>query len=174
MKLLLVRHAKAVHPSDWNDVGQADQDRPLTKAGVQKFSNVVYRLRAAISGRVHIFSSPTLRTLATAHIFAEGFGADQPKVLSALTQNTSMADLERVLLKKLSVKSTLVLVGHENHLAKIVAFLLEGNAFDVFHFKKGGCAMLDIAIQNQKLRAQLLWMITPNFLLRLPDGIVPQ
>ncbi|HEY0245371.1 MAG TPA: histidine phosphatase family protein [Mucilaginibacter sp.] len=85
-KLLLVRHARATH-----ETGFVDFERPLQYEGLQD--------SAIMAGRVHehnlipqlLVSSPALRALTTANIFAEHLSLPQPdtdKSIYDATQET--------------------------------------------------------------------------------------
>jgi phosphohistidine phosphatase len=64
--LLLIRHAKATHES-----GYVDFDRPLKQSGMQDALFMANVLKRQASIPEIIVTSPALRTLTTAQIFAE-------------------------------------------------------------------------------------------------------
>jgi phosphohistidine phosphatase len=65
-RLTLVRHAK----SDWSLPGQNDWDRPLNKRGQRDAPDMARRLRARRLRPDLILSSPAVRALTTATVFA--------------------------------------------------------------------------------------------------------
>jgi len=72
-KLLLVRHAKAVHDADYSDF-----ERPLKHSGITDAIAMADRLSKESAIPELLVTSPSLRTLATADIFAEHFGLRKP------------------------------------------------------------------------------------------------
>jgi len=72
-KLLLIRHAKATH-----ETGYADFERPLKQSGLQDAADMASRLVAQSIIPQLVISSPALRTLTTANIFAEHLSLQQP------------------------------------------------------------------------------------------------
>jgi phosphohistidine phosphatase len=77
-KLLLVRHAK----SSWNDITQADFDRPLNERGNKDAPRMAKRL---IKDGVEIdafISSPAVRALTTAEYFAEAYDVKKKNVVT--------------------------------------------------------------------------------------------
>ncbi|HEY0895733.1 MAG TPA: histidine phosphatase family protein [Sphingobacteriaceae bacterium] len=76
-KLLIVRHAK----SDWNDPELRDFDRPLNERGERNAPEMARRLiRQDLVPQV-LVSSPALRALTTAELFAGVFGYDTASII---------------------------------------------------------------------------------------------
>lgn len=75
-RLLLVRHAK----SDWDNINLADFDRPLNKRGKKNAPEMAERLINQKLIPQHLVSSPALRALSTAIVFAEAFGIEKSKI----------------------------------------------------------------------------------------------
>jgi phosphohistidine phosphatase len=72
-KLLLIRHAKAVH-----NTGYADFERPLKHSGTEDATLMAQRLINESIIPQLLVTSPALRTLATADIFAEHLELPRP------------------------------------------------------------------------------------------------
>jgi len=72
-KLLLIRHAKAVH-----ETGYTDFERPLKYSGLHDAAVMADRLLEHSIVPQILVSSPALRTLTTANIFAEHLLLPQP------------------------------------------------------------------------------------------------
>jgi phosphohistidine phosphatase len=72
-KLLLIRHAKATH-----EKGFIDFERPLTQSGLLDAEIMASRLREKKLIPQILISSPALRTLTTANVFAEHLSLAQP------------------------------------------------------------------------------------------------
>ncbi|MFB9845070.1 SixA phosphatase family protein [Mucilaginibacter ginsenosidivorans] len=73
-KLLLIRHAKAVH-----DLSYDDFERPLRKSGIKDAEFMAERLLAEKIIPQKLFTSPALRTLSTADIFTQFLSLSKPK-----------------------------------------------------------------------------------------------
>jgi phosphohistidine phosphatase len=73
-KLLLIRHAKAVH-----DVGYDDFERPLTPSGIRDAELMAGRLQKKSIVPQLLVSSPAIRALATADIFSEFLSLGKPR-----------------------------------------------------------------------------------------------
>jgi phosphohistidine phosphatase len=69
--LYLVRHAK----SDWSDPALSDPQRPLNARGRRDAPAMARRLAQRYRRPQLLLSSPALRAMRTAEIFARGFGA---------------------------------------------------------------------------------------------------
>ena len=65
--LTLVRHAK----SSWDNPALADFDRPLNARGERDAPRMAQHVRRALGIPDRIVSSPALRALTTARVFAE-------------------------------------------------------------------------------------------------------
>ncbi|MGZ3927709.1 MAG: SixA phosphatase family protein, partial [Mucilaginibacter sp.] len=73
-KLLLVRHAKASH-----DINYSDFERPLKHSGINDAILMAERLNSESIKPQLLVTSSSLRTLATADIFAEHLALARPK-----------------------------------------------------------------------------------------------
>ena len=98
--LYLVRHAK----SSWNIPGLGDIDRPLNERGYSDAHEMAKRIRkknssqgAGSSGNI-IISSPAIRAVSTALIFARTFSIDPSRVhLHPLLYDTSSKHYQSVI-----------------------------------------------------------------------------
>ena len=73
-KLLLVRHAKAVH-----DLSYSDFERPLKKSGMQDAIMMSERLNSELISPQILVTSPSIRTQSTADILSEHLELPKPK-----------------------------------------------------------------------------------------------
>lgn len=73
-KLLLIRHAKAVHDTSYEDF-----ERPLTPSGIKDAEFMAERLQKKGVVPQILVSSPAIRALATADIFSEYLSLSKPK-----------------------------------------------------------------------------------------------
>jgi phosphohistidine phosphatase len=72
-KLLLVRHAKAVHDDSYSDF-----ERPLKHSGMRDTTIMAERIESASHVPELLVTSPSLRTLATANILSEHLQLPRP------------------------------------------------------------------------------------------------
>jgi phosphohistidine phosphatase len=80
-KLLLIRHAKAVH-----DISYKDFERPLKHSGIQDAILMSERLNSESISPQALITSPSIRTQATADIIAEHLELPKP------TENAKVYD----------------------------------------------------------------------------------
>ena len=76
-KLLLVRHAK----SDWNNLNLADFDRPLNERGQKNAPEMAKRLMKNGIIPELLVSSPALRALTTAELFAQELQYERSEIV---------------------------------------------------------------------------------------------
>ena len=116
-KLYLLRHAEAAPKEDYRH----DSLRPLTDAGKHQ---AVAAAAAAKKNRIFfdvILTSPCLRALQTAEIFADAYAMrDQPVAEPALAPGCSVKDIKETIKKYRDVQRVLC-VGHEPDLGVIAA-----------------------------------------------------
>jgi phosphohistidine phosphatase len=135
-KLLLIRHAKATHES-----GYADFDRPLKQSGMQDALLMADIIKDRSIVPEYIMSSPALRTLTTAQIFAEHLhlppsGTD-PKIYEA-----SEYALVNVINNLPNEYDYIGLVGHNPGISQLL-YYLTGQLRDV-----PTCAVALISFDN--------------------------
>lgn len=107
--LILVRHAK----SSWNDPVLRDFDRPLNERGKQDAPLMAKRLAARGIRPQRVLSSPALRTVSTAEVFANQLSI--PTSLIHLEQQIYQSDhpqLLRLLNQQDDKVDVIMLVGH--------------------------------------------------------------
>ena len=75
--LYLVRHAK----SSWENPGLGDAERPLMGKGIRKSKLVIESLQKKQIIPDLIISSPAVRAIETARIFARGLGYPEEKIM---------------------------------------------------------------------------------------------
>ncbi|AYL94709.1 SixA phosphatase family protein [Mucilaginibacter celer] len=116
-KLMLIRHAKATHES-----GYADFDRPLKPSGMQDAALMATLLRGQMQIPEIVVTSPALRTLNTAEIFANQFKIPAPltdKRIYEASENTWVK-----VVNDLPVDHNFVaVVGHNPGISHILYYL---------------------------------------------------
>lgn len=121
MKLLtLVRHAK----SSWDYAELNDFERPLNDRGRRDAPLMAERTRQLLGVPDRLVSSPALRAITTAHIFAEAFGLSrddielQPKIYDAAV-NT----LLRIVRERDERDGHVVMFGHNPGFSELANLL---------------------------------------------------
>ncbi|MEO3406558.1 histidine phosphatase family protein [Mucilaginibacter sp. CAU 1740] len=116
-KLMLIRHAKATHES-----GYADFDRPLKPSGMQDAALMATLLRGQSEIPEIVVTSPALRTLTTAEIFANQFKVPAPltdKRIYEASENTWVK-----VVNELPVDHDFIaVVGHNPGISHILYYL---------------------------------------------------
>jgi len=74
--LYLVRHAK----SSWDHPGLSDAERPLLEKGIRKSVPVIKYLKERGAIPNLMISSPAVRAIETARLFARGFGYEESNI----------------------------------------------------------------------------------------------
>ncbi|MEZ4820026.1 MAG: hypothetical protein R3A45_09075 [Bdellovibrionota bacterium] len=64
MKILMVRHAKALDRDAWSAQQKKDMDRPLSQSGIEEFLLIAKRLAKSVDGVDCILTSPAAMQLA--------------------------------------------------------------------------------------------------------------
>jgi phosphohistidine phosphatase len=161
MKLLIIRHAAAV---PHGTPGIADDDRPLTPKGKEKFRVAAQGL-ARIADRPDVLlTSPLPRARATADLAARAFKRIEPSVEPALAHGG--VDAIVAALGHQPPEATVAIVGHEPVLGALLARLLGAPDEARLPFKKGGAALVDLP-EGPSGRARLIWFLKPRILRRL-------
>jgi phosphohistidine phosphatase len=163
VRLLIIRHAVAV---ERGTPGIADDDRPLTPAGEQKFRKVARGLAEVAPRPDAILSSPLPRAWRTAEIAAAAFGKVVPEKTTALVGG-SLADLARALVGY-PPDAAVALVGHEPHLSFVLAELLGSRTPERLAFRKGGAALVEVPGRLAE-GGSLVWFLTPKLLRALGE-----
>ena len=162
--LFLIRHAIAA------DAGASYPDdtlRPLTEAGVDRWTREVRGLVLLDAAMDVILTSPLLRCRQTAALLSEGLEGRPPvEVVDALRPGASLEALMEPLGAHRRA-AAVALVGHEPSIGAIVASLL-GAAVPV-PFKRGAVCRVDVAAFPPRAAGTLVWMLPPRALRRLGE-----
>lgn len=153
MLLYLVQHGDAKREEE-------DPSRPLSDKGredVRKVASYASRLKIEVE---EIFHSGKLRAKQTAEILSEHL-----KIAKGISETDSIAPLDNPLIwtERLKDRTTsLMLVGHLPHLAKLSSLLLCGDMEKtVVAFRMGGIVCLK---RDDTGKWSLQWMIIPEIL----------
>lgn len=153
MRIYLLRHGDAA------DLGpNGDDERPLTKAGIEKLTAACRTYAVLIGEPERIVSSPLLRARQTAAILAEACGyrgeAEQDPILVPGGEPGLALELLRV-----EPVDSIVLVGHEPHLGSLFGLLLTGSEQHAVPLKKGMLVGLEMETPRS-LVARLLFALS--------------
>ena len=157
MDLYVLRHGIA---AERDGRRYPDDDlRPLTPKGVARMRREAAGMRALGVRPDAIVSSPLVRAMQTAEIARDALGAAL-SVSEALTPGAHPALLLAELAATRGDGEAVMVVGHEPHLSRLVAFALTGGAEDgLVRLKKGGLCRLRLDGDGG---GQLLWALTPG------------
>src|ERR1043166_4606686 len=122
MRLLLIRHGKAVSRQRFAARGLDDAHRPLTKKGRRRLEDAMAGLRARVPTLGVIASSPLQRAVQTAEILSQAYPGSRIVQRRDLAPGASMQDLLRWL-EQQSGAAPLAAVGHEPDLTQLMEAL---------------------------------------------------
>jgi phosphohistidine phosphatase len=164
MLLYLVRHGVAIDRSDPKCPPEAE--RPLTAKGVQKTRSAALGLSFLGAQPDVLITSPYVRAVQTAEIFAEalGFPPEKVRVSEALKPAENPADIVKEVLKVRAKE--VACFGHAPHLDAVLAYV-SGARSAFTELKKAGVACLEYTPAQG--RWDLRWLLTAKVLRELGD-----
>jgi phosphohistidine phosphatase len=164
MNLYLLRHAIALDRTEWK---KADEERPLTDKGRKKMVQAAEGMKSLGVEFDWILTSPYRRAHDTALIIADVYKAQKKLRLSRpLTPDGDPKTLMRHLALDFRAWETVLLVGHEPYLSKLMGMLI-GGADVKIDFKKGGLCLLAADSLAYGACATLEWLVPPKLLRKL-------
>lgn len=159
MLLYLVRHGIAIDRSD--PKAPAEAERPLTAKGVQKTRAAALGLNE-LGAKPEVFiSSPYVRAVQTAEIFAEalGYSPNKIRMSDALKPAANPADIVKEI-QRIRAKE-ITCFGHAPHMDLCIAHL--SGARGVYtELKKAGVVCFEHSAPHG--RWTLRWLVTPKML----------
>jgi phosphohistidine phosphatase len=163
MQLYVVRHGIAIDRED--PKCPPDPERYLTEEGIEKTKRVATAVAALDASPDLFLSSPYVRAMQTAEIFAAALGYAKQRIRRAdlLLPGAEPALFFRELAKDKQT-STLFVFGHAPHLDELIATAL-GSKHHFTSLKKAGVALLELKRVSPP-SGQLLWLATPKILRR--------
>ncbi|WP_145245113.1 SixA phosphatase family protein [Aeoliella mucimassa] len=159
MYLYVARHAWAGHygdPGDWGD----DSLRPLTTEGIERYRQVLKRLRSADMSPTVIATSPYTRCLQTAELIAEVCGGDLVE-LEALALGAELDEL--VAWSNEQNVDHVCWVGHNPDVQHLTASLV-GDGYGSIRFAKGSVAAVRFYGDIEPGQGELYWHATAKLL----------
>lgn len=165
MTLYMLRHAIALDRSDWRG---KDSDRPLTPEGRRKMRKAAQGIKRLKLDVDWIITSPYRRAYDTAEIVAKTLKAKKKlRVLKDLASNGDAAGAMRHLALDYRSKDSLLLVGHDPYLSRLVSVLIGAERPLALDFKKGGLCKLSADSLTYGPCATLEWWLPPKLLRHL-------
>lgn len=164
-ELYLVRHAIAETRD--NKKFPDDDKRPLTAKGKKRMEEISQGLARLGLEPLWIISSPLLRAKETAEILARELNYNNEVTLSeTLAPGGSMNALLQMLAKRPDAR-TVILVGHEPDLSRLLGELVAASDGAGLGFRKGGVALVSFTKNPARGQGTLEWLATPKILRRL-------
>jgi len=152
MKILFVRHAKAVEAADFDG---ADLLRPLTLDGC-KAARKAFRVLARFQKKPEIIvCSTAVRARQTAEILAAELAVERLIESSNLNPGARLDGLKAVLDEIPCNTKRLAVVGHEPDLSLMISALVADGNLNI-EIKKGACAEVEVARDTFKGNLGLL------------------
>ena len=160
MNLYLLRHGLAVERGTHGF--ENDARRPLTPKGRRQLRKVAAALGILKLRFDMILSSPLVRARQTAEIVAARMRLKKSLLVAeALSPGGSAENLVAKILALKPLPKTLLLVGHEPDLGKLISLFVAGKTSAGFSLKKAGLAKLEVNSLGAGQCATLAWLLTP-------------
>jgi phosphohistidine phosphatase len=165
LNLYLLRHGPAMEREQFR--GRDDSLRPLTPEGRTRMRDAARGMRVLGLSFDLILSSPYVRAHDTADLVAKIFTSRRYlKLTKLLTPEANPEELIRHL-ATLPRPHSVLLVGHEPHLSKLLAKLLGVRKPSPLKLRKGALCLLTIKRLRQGACARLEGLLTARHLARL-------
>ncbi len=163
MEVYVVRHGIAIDRED--PKCPPDPERYLTEEGVEKTKRVAAAVAALGATPDLLLSSPYVRAMQTAEIFASALDYSKQKIrrTDLLLPGAEPSLFFRELAKDKQT-STLFVFGHAPQLDDIIAAAL-GSKHHITSLKKAGVALLELKRVSPP-NGQLVWLAPPKLLRR--------
>jgi len=159
MEIYILRHGIAV---DRGTPGfKKDSDRPLTKEGEEKMHQIADTMLGMGLKFDLILSSPYTRAEQTAQIVADTLDHEVTFTKSLAPDANALELIAEINDEK---PHSVLLVGHEPDLSRLISVLVCGTSDSSFELKKGGLCKLTAETITFGRCATLNWLITPKHL----------
>lgn len=161
MQLYIVRHGIAIDREDPKCPPEAD--RYLTEEGIERTKQVAKGIVALGATADLLISSPYVRSMQTAEIFADALEYPKPKIrrTDLLLPGTEASLFYRELAKDKQATSVFCF-GHAPQLDDLLAAGI-GLKHHITSLKKAGVALVELKRVSPP-SGQLLWLATPKLL----------
>jgi phosphohistidine phosphatase len=164
MLLYIVRHGIAIDRED--PKCPSDPERYLTAEGIKKTREIAKGLASLLEAPKWFLSSPYIRALQTAEIFADALHVSESKIekTDLLLPGAEPSAFFRELARKKSIESA-ICFGHAPHLDELISFAL-GAKKDLTELKKAGTACIELS-RVFPSAGKLVWLVTPKAVRKL-------
>lgn len=161
MELFIVRHGLAVDRED--PKCPADPERFLTDEGIEKTRQVAKGVAEVGAVPDLMLTSPYLRSVQTAELFAASLGYSKQKIQKSdlLLPGAEPLQLFRELAKNKDL-SVVFIFGHAPHLDDVIATAV-GVKHQITSLKKTGVALVELR-RLVPPSGELVWLATPKLL----------
>ena len=160
MKLYLLRHGLAAERGPQGI--ENDARRPLTPKGRRQLCKIAAALGILKLRFDMILSSPLVRARQTAEIVAARMKLKKSLLVAeALSPGGSAKNLVANILALKPLPKTLLIVGHEPDMGKLISLLVTDKTSAGFSLKKAGLAKLEVNSLRAGQCATLAWLMTP-------------
>lgn len=166
MEIYLLRHAIAEPRDPFS--AKPDRQRRLTPEGAQKMRRIARGMKSLGLSVDVILSSPFRRAKETAEIVANVFQLKKALLFApALAAGADLRKLIDALKRQEGGAESVLLVGHEPDLSKLISLLVAGDSSFSITLKKGGLCKLTAETLSHESCATLEWLMTPSQLASL-------
>jgi len=160
-QVVLLRHAPAEvrDPARWPQ----DERRPLTRAGRSDARRVALGLRAAGVHPERVVASAADRALATAQIAVRALGNGAPSNVERWDELAPGAEAGAALgrlARERSMRGTVLLVGHEPQLGRLLGLLVFGEPVAAVRLRRAGAALIELPGRVVPGGGRLDWLLT--------------
>lgn len=162
MKLILVRHAKAMDRVKALLKSISDEDRPLTKKGKLKFAAHVKLNVKEFSGTSLFVTSEYLRARETLDLLLQNLPKRRTPFPYITLKKITPDDSPQTLIKWLKTRSEkkMVLVGHEPFISKLLEKAFQKN--EIVKIKKGAIICTDVSFSEDHFSIKIEKIIQPD------------
>ncbi len=157
MEIYILRHGIAVERG--TPGYKKDGERPLTEEGIEKMRQAAEAMLAMELNFDLILSSPYVRAAQTAEIVARELD-EEVTFTDFLLPDANPLELIREIND--NKPHSLLLVGHEPDLSRLISLLISGGSEAAIELKKGGLSKLTAEKLSFGQCATLQWLLTPK------------
>lgn len=160
MKLYILRHGDAGEASA--EGYTTDAARALTAKGIKRTRQLANALRQMEITFDVILSSPLIRAQQTAEIVARSLAKEkQLRHASQLAPEGVLTDVLSLIESVRAKADSILLVGHEPNLSRLISLLCTGGTNLGLTLKKGGLCRLELS-EARSGSASLEWLLAPR------------
>ena len=161
MKLYILRHGDAGERDAANYT--SDAARPLTSKGIKRTRQLANAMRQMEITFDVILSSPLIRAHQTAEIIARSLGLEkQLRLVGQLAPDHALTEVLALIESAPPKTGTMLLIGHEPSLSRLVSLLCTGGTNLGLTLKKGGLCRLELTEVKSGPCATLEWLLSPR------------